>query len=386
MISPLNIYYAKFPNSADYFLLRNGEFGLSLIREIERLKHSRLTSRSSSGHVIREQDLNHTILRASVGTSAQHDPALARLRFLLPSGPVRPLLPLLDFRNRGLSGPSMDSTESNIFLSHLLGTTLTLVYDVAWPLDLFLYPIDLDAYAALFSYLSAIRKTHTRVHGCWTSLSNAQRARRLWTGHGEGGTAEDLELRSRVLRCGWGVVRDMEWFLNTLLGYIMTDVIDLEFRQLKETLSKSVGDVPGALSGRSTPVITPGRLSRRGSEAANNPFTSSGLDFTTLRTIHESYLDRLLTGSLLTNQALTVIIKSILDICEGFVAQVERWGGDVLPALLFEGSIDGEKEEVGSMVKERWTVVEEIQLVGQVYIGLGGYECANQCYACHYSP
>jgi len=34
---------------ANYFLLRNGEFGLSLIREIERLKISRLTARNYSG-------------------------------------------------------------------------------------------------------------------------------------------------------------------------------------------------------------------------------------------------------------------------------------------------------------------------------------------------
>ncbi|KAG6868862.1 hypothetical protein C0993_008610, partial [Termitomyces sp. T159_Od127] len=198
--------------------------------------------------MIRDQDLNLALLRASLGTSAQHDPALARLRFSLPSGPLRPLLPSL--ANNALTSSTSHSASStsgqsfDLFVSHLLGTPLNLTYNVIWPLDLFLHPADLNAYAGLYSYLSALRKTHVRVHSCWTSLSNAQRARRRWTGLGEGGTAEDLELRSKSLRCGWGIVRDMEWFLDTLLGYLMTDVIDVEFRKLKELL---VLQVPAAV-------------------------------------------------------------------------------------------------------------------------------------------
>jgi hypothetical protein len=45
------------------------------------------------------------------------------------------------------------------------------------------------------------------------------------------------------------------------------------------------------------------------------------------------------------------------------VAQIERWNGDVLPALLFEGSLKGGDEEVGAMVRERQGVVAEINEV-----------------------
>ena len=46
------------------------------------------------------------------------------------------------------------------------------------------------------------------------------------------------------------------------------------------------------------------------------------------------------------------------------MAQVERWGGDVLPALLFEGSLAGDAEDgVGAMVKKRWAIVAEINEV-----------------------
>jgi hypothetical protein len=64
-------------------------------------------------------------------------------------------------------------------------------------------------------------------------------------GLGEGGTAEDLEVRRGLLRCGWGVLKDMGWFLDTLLGYVMTHVVDVEFRRLKELLGS-----PGVASHR----------------------------------------------------------------------------------------------------------------------------------------
>ncbi|KAJ7727831.1 gamma-tubulin ring complex protein [Mycena maculata] len=342
----------------DYFLLRNGEFAQSLIREIERLKLSRLTMRSGPASMIREQDLNLALLRASLGTTAQHDPTLSLLRFSLPAGPLRPLLPSLIHAQYPTS-PSLSATfptDPSLFSSHLLGSTpLTLSYKVSWPLDLFLHKSDLNTYATLFSFLSAIRKTHAGIMSCWSSLSNSQRSRRRWTGLGEGGTAEDLQVRTTLLRYGWGVIRDMNWFLDTLLGYVMIDVVEAEFLRLKEMLGRGRGMNPSgslqSLGSGQLPVAT---------SATSIASAGHHLDFTTLRTIHSEYLDRLLTGCLLTNPVLTSLLLPIFEVCERFVAQVERWGGDVLPALLFEGSLKRGDEEVGVMVKERQGVVAEI--------------------------
>ena len=282
-----------------------------------------------------------------MGTTAQHDPLLSRLRFSLPSGPVRPLLPTLS--------QSASSAEFTTFDDLLLGTPLVLNYAVSWPLDLFLHPQDLQVYGALFGYLSALRRTHTQIHTCWTSLSNSQRARRRWTGLGEGGTAEDLESRRGLLRYGWGLVRELNWFLDSLLAYTMVDVIDVEWRRLKNLLAGTDAEVQ-------TPM---GHRSRTGTtESATGPGPSHHLDFTTLRTIHHDYLERIIVGTLLSNQPLTVIIRSLLELCNQFVAQVERWGGDVLPELLIEGSINNaEDEAVGDMVRERLAVVSEINHV-----------------------
>lgn len=307
-------------------MLQNGEFGLSLIREIDRLKQSRLTLRSGpKTSIIREQDLQLALLRASLGTSAQHDPALSHLRFQLPSGPARPLL----------SDPTLRASTSSTnarFDDTMLGTPVRLAYDIAWPLDLFLHDAELTVYSDIFAFLSALRHIHTRVHGCWTSLSGTQRARRRWTGLGEGGTQQDLEARKELLRCGWGVVRLMGWFLDVLLGYMMVDVVGSEFRRFRNQLRPGDG--------------------------------KSLVDFNTLRNLHSTYLERLLSGSLLSQSPLTATIKGIFEVCDQFVGQVERWGGDVLPALLFEGSIsDGDESSVGKMVLQRWETVKEFNEV-----------------------
>jgi hypothetical protein len=354
---------------ASYFLIRNGEFSLALIREIERLKISRLTSRTGPSITIREQDLNLALLRASMGTTAQYDPSLSHLRFELPSGPLRPLLPSLsDPRNLALSVGG-DNVAETTFNDIVLGTALDMLYSVEWPLDMFLQPTDLQIYGTLFAFLSSLRRTHTRMHTCWATLSNAQRARRRWTGLGEGGTTEDLAARQALLRCGWGLVREMNWFLDNLLSYVMTDVIDSEFRRLKKQLSpdgESKVQNPESTGGQSADPSSPKSLGlAEHAEAGTEPTMAPGtsLDFTTLQSVHSTYLERLLTGCLLTNPVLAATLRPIFELCEQLVAQVERWGGDVLPALLFEGSMSGGADEVGKMVRERWFVVSEINEV-----------------------
>ena len=352
---------------ANYFLLQNGEFCLALIREIERLKHARLTSRSGPNIAIREQDLHLALLRASMGTSAQQDPNLSRLRFRLPAGPIRPLItPLTDPTNRSATSYSVESTK---FDDILLGTPLRMSYEIAWPLDLFLHSSELSTYADIFAFLSSLRHIHTKIHTCWTSLSNAQRARRRWTGHDEGGTA-DSEARKDLLRCGWGVVRSMGWFMDVLLGYMMIDVVESEFRKLKRLLRPQDGmgtSLSTATVRPSGSVRFPQTSSQRtifasGSKDSVQTNTPQYLDFTTLRSLHATFLDNLLSGSLLTQPTLTSSIRAILEVIERFTGIVERWGGDVLPALLFEGSIGGDGS-VGEMVKERWGIVKEIDQV-----------------------
>lgn len=352
---------------ANYFLLQNGEFSLSLIREIDRLKQTRLTARSGPKTLIREQDLHHAMLRASLGTTAQHDRSLQRIRFQLPSGPVTPLL----HAYTQIDIPSLGSIQEQEvrFDNILLGTPLRMTYKIDWPLDLFLHSTDLTAYGDLFSFLTSLRHVHTRIHMCWTCLSNSQRARRRWTGLDEGGTA-DVDARKGLLRFGWGVVRLMGWFLDVLLSYMMIDVVETEFRKLKAHIKSRDKQVQSLSSSNSAAFHSSTSKDSLGSSASTD-----NLDFTTLRRYHTVYLERLLAASLLTHSTLTGILRHIFDICEYFTGLIERWGGDVLPPLLFEGSIsDGDVDSIGQMVKERYQVVKEVDQVPHIY-----FICFSSC-------
>jgi hypothetical protein len=153
-----------------------------------------------------------------------------------------------------------------------------------------------------------------------------------------------------------------------LLSYVMTDVIDSEFRRLKKQLSpggepKVHESTGGQSAGPSSPKsLAPAEHAETGTEPTMAP-PGTSLDFTTLQNIHSTYLERLLTGCLLTNPVLTATLRPLFELCEQLVAQVERWGGDVLPGLLSEGSMSGGADGVGKMVKERWFVVSEINEV-----------------------
>ncbi|KAF8753950.1 hypothetical protein RHS01_06579 [Rhizoctonia solani] len=377
---------------ANYFLLRNGEFALALLREIERLKTSRLsakpTSRTSSG-LIRDTDLSLAILRASLGTSAQNDPSLDSLRFTLVDGPLRPLLP----PPSAALAPNKSTAYNGLVLFDdlLLGARATLSHTLAWPLDLVLGQAELQAYGAVFAYLSALRRGHVMVLECWGTLSGSWKARKKWEGtyarrkakgKGKAGDldhidAEDEAKRSRLVKCAWGVVREMVWFLDTFWGYIMTDVIDVQYRKLHAQLrpqrtrsnsnrrsstttrattragsptSTHFGPSPSTQFGPSA-SSTQG-LNLRGSASTTQPET---LDFSTLRTLHATYLANIVSGSLLGHSGCASLVRVALETCERFVGMIERWGGDVLPGMLEEGSAG----VGGALLDERLKTIKE---------------------------
>jgi len=198
----------------------------------------------------------------------------------------------------------------------------------------------------------------------------------------EKGDPEDGRQRRVLLRYTWEVVRQLLWFWDNLWSYLCLDVVGGHFKRLKEVLRSSMRrsgmsgrsrsssasgaatpsaaatDVPDELEtsefGQSLSVHA-GKRVDRGKRAA-----ASTVDFATLRALHRTYLYSLTAGSLLSNVACSNTIRSIMDICEVFVASVERWGGDVLPDLLEEGSIVSQDSGVGRLVLERSKVVHDI--------------------------
>ncbi|TXT13347.1 hypothetical protein VHUM_00714 [Vanrija humicola] len=302
----------------NYFLTRDADFSLNVIREVARLRRDRLLLANplSSSSVIRAYDLDLALLRASVGTDAEADRALEALSWSMPAGHLRPnSKPVPD-----------DGSVRSLFAPALLGTPLALTATVAWPLDLFMTPPAVAAYSDIHAYLYAIRDAHARVLDCWSALSGAQRRRRVWTGADEGGLGEERAARTALARTAWATVRAMLFFLDQLLGHFMTDIVGTQHRRLLEQLPRSTSPARGA----------------------------QYLDFLTLRQMHARHLAFLREGLLIAERDSAVLVRDILDTCKRFAGLVERWGGDVLPELLQEG------DDHGGLLAERTRAVDEI--------------------------
>ncbi|GAC94045.1 hypothetical protein PHSY_001614 [Pseudozyma hubeiensis SY62] len=245
----------------DYFLHRNGPYMLSLLTEVETMRKNKLyRARSAAASVIRSSDLELSLRRATIGTWAEDDPSLQRLRFVLPKGGYRPSLagaraakvrgPASAVANADIMTAGATSLQTTRFDDYLIGVPAQLHYTAVFPLDLFLSASDLAAYSRIFSYLIAIKKVHARVLDCWIAISKNQRGRRRFTGTGEGGVdAQEERQRARLLRCSCALVRSMKWFLDTLLGHFQTDIIDAQYSSLTERLGGSTVGVEPARSG-----------------------------------------------------------------------------------------------------------------------------------------
>ena len=259
-----------------------------------------LSNPHSSSSVIREQDLNLAILRASVGTSAENDRWVEKLRFKLERGSLRPFMPSAAPKH----ATSSDNGIRGLFSSFLLGAPMTMTSTMGWPMDLFITPPAMTAYIDINVYLTAIRDTHLKVLSCWSSLSASQRRRRRWTGSNEGGTRAEIERRQYLARLSWGVVRAMLFFLDQLLGHFMVDIIDVQHRRLLDSLEEvniaakqGMGSRASSMRGSVARAASPGSRfggtstsAGRGFAARNweaeSPYDSThdGFDTQTIRT------------------------------------------------------------------------------------------------------
>jgi hypothetical protein len=227
--------------SANYFLTRDADFALNVIREIGRLRHDRLVTANptSSSSVIRPHDLDLALLRASVGTDVERDKGLEALHWAMPLGPLKP---------SSLVSPQKSEDVRGLFSPALLGAPIHLTATVSWPLNLFMTPPALTAYGEMHAYLLALRDAHSRVLDVWTALSHAQRRRRVYTGTHEGGAdAEEQARRSALARSSWGLVRGMLFILDQLLGHFMADIVGTQHRRLLDSLGD--GGAPGRGAG-----------------------------------------------------------------------------------------------------------------------------------------
>ncbi|PWN39464.1 hypothetical protein IE81DRAFT_326502 [Ceraceosorus guamensis] len=101
-----------------------------------------------------------------------------------------------------------------------------------------------------------------------------------------------------------------------------------------------------------------------GGSIATGPEGASQLDFSTLRSAHTAFLAFVVDGLLLRSPRATTLIRAICDTCQKFAGLVaSRWGGDVLPGLLEEGSIGdttSARDGVSNTIDERTRAMNDV--------------------------
>ncbi|PWN36200.1 uncharacterized protein FA14DRAFT_52771 [Meira miltonrushii] len=415
--------FSTFEALGGYFLHRKGLFITSFLARLTELRKAKLIfARSASTGLIRASDIELALQKASIGTEAEEDvDQLALCEVIVPervSGLEKDDLSWKTMTDEYWVNPLIRFDNISI------GIPFTLLYHTRFPLDMILSPTETRAYSDLFSYLLALQSIKGRLRDCWISLSKSQRARRRFTGTGEGG-ADRLELRKRsdLLRMACGTAREGMWFLETLDGHFHTDIIDVQFNKflaqfrvpekedMKENdpapnvsvdkwrhkISQSVHRVSsmGTLreedesdSRNTTPepsIPRPARTSYARSVFGGSQFSQKAntvnamapngaikveqqpeMDFASARSSHQAFLTYVLQGLLLTDQEASVCIWKILHTCRHFAALIDRWGGDVLPDLLSEGSILGEEKK--DALRERIDAIKEVTSILQNHI------------------
>ncbi|WWC65984.1 uncharacterized protein I303_108606 [Kwoniella dejecticola CBS 10117] len=365
---------------SDYFLTRKSDLSLSLLQEIHKLRLDKLvlSNPNSSSSVIREQDLDLALLRASVGTSAENDKFLDSLKFKMEKGPLRAIPTQANAPRSHLSHDDRDQGQEQshihkLFSPAVLGTPINLTISISWPLDLFLSPKSTGIYSDIHSYLFALRDTQLRLSNSWVSLTSSHK--QIRTSHPFQSVSGDDEIK-RLERWCWGLYRIMNWFISELLGHFM-DIIDIQHTHLLKKLKLSVTNettshgLSGSISrsslrgsttatslGRSananttkaldhTPATPRSPLSEshtwkertaRSNRAPPTPNKNERnyLDFLTLRSIHSQHLSFLLEALLLSDPSISSLIRDILETCKSFTALTERWNGALVPISVAE--------------------------------------------------
>lgn len=194
----------------DYFLMGKADYGISLLREVDKLRENKSMSRTPLAY--KEPELNAIIIKAGIGTMAQDDLTLDDFRFTL----------------------GKDTDRIHMIL---IGIPLRFTYALSWPMDLFLSPEDVLAYSDLFAHLAIIKRAQLRVNDSWAALSSMKRIRlRDAQRSGQSSDATDLE------RHLWSTTQMLSFFLECVWTYFEADVIETAFERLLEKTRLSSGE------------------------------------------------------------------------------------------------------------------------------------------------
>jgi hypothetical protein len=245
----------------DYFLLKRGEFAVSLIAEADRCLLSRdqrskpllaAGKNDGIGHIVlNDVEVSGVLTRtfallASLETEetnldGQLDLA-KRLVILSTKNHSNGITPQLGSESLGSSGLQLSQIA---FDDLLLSTPVNLSLSLSQPLDLFLTKYDVTLYARVNSYLLALRRGYAHINDLW-KLSSMRRLHPSPPGPPFSNTGvgiqalsqqrERLNERNRLIRRVWARSNAASFLLSELIEYFQGVLIEGSWTQLNQWL------------------------------------------------------------------------------------------------------------------------------------------------------
>lgn len=329
----------------EFFLLGRGEFAGAIVEQASEQVRNRWrrpgagggmgvsgVKSSSSSAIVKEGEVSSILTRtwgvlSSLQGEETTDERLDTARDLLYLSLVKP--PPATSAASTPVHPKARLGES--FKDLLVGVPITLNFHLSWPLELFLQPVDLETYDAIFAYLVSVRRTLIRLQTLWRgrryppsplAFSKSEnravaKARR-----------EVIKKREGIERAVWATASLNVFFLEALVGYWQGEVVEGAFRALMDVLDEGLEETPEEQQHRQEDEDGDVWMAEGESEDVKNveEKTKEQQDPESLMREHHLYLSRLKRGLFLADHQFAPLLKKFLIASEALASHVERMG------------------------------------------------------------
>ncbi|PUU79340.1 gamma-tubulin complex component protein [Tuber borchii] len=329
----------------EFFLLGRGEFAGAIVEQASEQVRNRWrrpgagggmgasgVKSSSSSAIVKEGEVSSILTRtwgvlSSLQGEETTDERLDTARDLLYLSLVKP--PPATSAASTPVHPKARLGES--FKDLLVGVPITLNFHLSWPLELFLQPVDLETYDAIFAYLVSVRRTLIRLQTLWRgrryppsplAFSKSEnravaKARR-----------EVIKKREGIERVVWATAGLNVFFLEALVGYWQGEVVEGAFRALMDVLGEGLEETPEEQQQWREDEDGDVWMAEGESEDVKSveEKTKEQQDPESLMREHHLYLSRLKRGLFLADHQFAPLLKKFLIASEALASHVERMG------------------------------------------------------------
>lgn len=329
----------------EFFLLGRGEFAGAIVEQASEQVRNRWrrpgagggmgasgVKSSSSSAIVKEGEVSSILTRtwgvlSSLQGEETNDERLDTARDLLYLSLVKP--PPATSAASTPVHPKARLGES--FKDLLVGVPITLNFHLSWPLELFLQPVDLETYDAIFAYLVSVRRTLIRLQTLWRgrryppsplAFSKSEnravaKARR-----------EVIKKREGIERAVWATAGLNVFFLEALVGYWQGEVVEGAFGALMDVLGEGLEETSEEQQQRQEDEDGDVWMAEGESEDVKSieEKTREQQDPESLMREHHLYLSRLKRGLFLADHQFAPLLKKFLIASEALASHVERMG------------------------------------------------------------